>query len=60
MRDQELELREVLQGLLHELNSYNQPDQLDGYLNGLAQGYNARLAELQLPLLSVVSQEDEE
>lgn len=51
--------RQLLLKLLKELNDYNQPDQLDGYLNGLAMENNYLLEQLGLPLLEVVNQEEE-
>lgn len=47
-------LTALLTGLVAELNALNSHEQLGGYLNVLAEDFNADLAAASLPLLEVV------
>lgn len=58
MESRDNRLEELLRDLVTELSNYNQPDQLDGYLNGLGNEYNERLESLGLTALELVPTED--
>jgi hypothetical protein len=49
IRIESVELRILLEAIIGDLSSLNHHEQLDGYLDGLADRYNSKLQELGLP-----------
>jgi len=57
--NREQQLEELVRNLLEDLNVYNQPDMLDGYLNQLGHKYNMDCLTLNLPCIQTYNEEEE-
>lgn len=54
MSDRLKELERLVRSLVDELNAYNAPDQLDGYLDTIGEDFNADLEALEMPTVTVL------